>query len=123
MPTLAPPKKIPTAEDNAVVSADARLDAGEQDDFHLRCLIDEMVRAGTDERTIVRALGAATRSGHAAARTRGPRRSLRAELRRLVRLVTQRRTRARGLARSRTQLQSTDAERGTASGLPCKRGR
>ena len=62
---------------------------GESDDFHLRCIIDEMVRDGADERTIVRALRAAT-SSHGLPAPRA-RRGPRAELRRLVHRVTPRR--------------------------------
>ena len=74
MPEFTPPNQTPT---------------GESDDFHLRCIIDEMVRDGADERTIVRALRTATSSHGAPARR--PRRGPRAELRRLVRRVTPRR--------------------------------
>jgi CheY-like chemotaxis protein len=84
----------PFTEHGLLAAVRERLGQGEPDDFHLRCLIDEMVRDGADERTIVRALRAASHSGEAV-RARSPRRSLRAELRRLVRLVTQRRGRAR----------------------------
>jgi CheY-like chemotaxis protein len=83
----------PFTEHGLLAAVRERLGQGEPDDFHLRCLIDEMVRDGADERTIVRALRAATNSRGAP--VRGPRRSLRAELRRLVRLVTPRRDRVR----------------------------
>jgi CheY-like chemotaxis protein len=84
----------PFTEHGLLAAVRERLGQGEPDDFHLRCLIDEMVRDGADERTIVRALRAAVHAGDAT-RARGPRRSLRAELRRLARFVTQRRDRAR----------------------------
>lgn len=54
----------------------SRLAAREPDDFGLRCLVEEMVSQGADERTIERALRARTGADESAARQTGPRRSL-----------------------------------------------
>jgi CheY-like chemotaxis protein len=54
----------------------SRLAAREPDDFGLRCLVEEMVRAGADERSIERALRARAGADGATARPAGPRRSL-----------------------------------------------
>jgi hypothetical protein len=78
MPILAPPaKKILTVEDNAIVSADVRSIAeADDDDFHLRCLIETMHGEGADERAIVRAVQNAMRSDSLPRRPGGLQRAL-----------------------------------------------
>jgi CheY-like chemotaxis protein len=80
----------PFSEHGLLSAVRSRLAEPEPDDFSLRCLVEEMVRAGKDERAIVRALRVASASDNFPAPARAPRRSLRHELRRLVRFVARR---------------------------------
>jgi hypothetical protein len=76
MPEPAAPEST-TAEDDSA-------------DFHLRCIIDSMVRDGASEQEVVRAVHATARSWERPPRQASRRRSLRRESRRLVRFVARR---------------------------------
>jgi DNA-binding response OmpR family regulator len=67
----------PFSSQRLLAAVRGRLADHESDDFNLRCLVDEMVRAGASERAIVRALSAAASSDEAARRPQARRRSLR----------------------------------------------
>ncbi len=78
----------PFSEHGLLAAVRERLGEHEEDDYHLRSLIETMLREGATEREIVRALHGADRRHSAARRT--PRRSVRQELRRVVAFVTRR---------------------------------
>jgi DNA-binding NarL/FixJ family response regulator len=80
----------PFSEHGLLAAVRTRLAERESDDYDLRCLVDAMVREGADERTIVRALRAATSRDEARSKTHVAR-SLRGELRRLLRVAARRR--------------------------------
>jgi CheY-like chemotaxis protein len=65
----------PFSAQGQLAAVGSRLTSREPDDFGLRCLIEEMVREGADEREIVRALRARAGSDESAAGS-GERRSL-----------------------------------------------
>ena len=72
----------PFSEEGLLNAVRRRLAEHRPDDFHLRCLIDELVRSGADERQITRALSAASASDGAPGADRSPFDGLRSELRR-----------------------------------------
>lgn len=71
----------PFSEHGLLSAVRSRLAESEPDDFHLRCIVEEMVRDGADEKTIERALRAASSADHRRVYGRSPRRGLRDFLR------------------------------------------
>lgn len=56
----------PFSESSLLDAVRNRLAVRDSDDFHLRCMVESMLREGADEKTIVRALESATiRAGYA----------------------------------------------------------
>jgi len=80
----------PFSEHGLLSAVRSRLADRDADDFHLRCLIDELVRSGASEREIMRALSVASASDHALRRDRGPFDGLLRAARRLKTLATSR---------------------------------
>jgi CheY-like chemotaxis protein len=77
----------PFSESGLLSAVKSRLAEHESNDFHLRCIVDSMVRDGADEKSIVRALERL----HTSHTTRTQARpSLRQQLRRLARFVPRR---------------------------------
>jgi CheY-like chemotaxis protein len=80
----------PFSEHGLLAAVRSRLGDRDADDFHLRCLIDELVRSGASEREIVRALSVASASDRAVRRDQGAFDGLLREGRRLRAFVTSR---------------------------------
>jgi CheY-like chemotaxis protein len=81
----------PFSEHGLLSAVRSRLAARDSDDFHLRCIVESMLRDGADEADVVRAL----RTASGASEPAWQRPSLRRELRRLARFLSPRRQRAR----------------------------
>ena len=67
----------PFSESSLLDAVRNRLAVRDSDDFHLRCMVESMLREGADEKTIVRALESATMRTESARRTISPRRRVR----------------------------------------------
>jgi CheY-like chemotaxis protein len=80
----------PFSEHGLLAAVRSRLADRDADDFHLRCLIDELVRSGASERQIMRTLSVASASDGAPGRDHGPLDGLLREGRRLKAFVASR---------------------------------